>query len=295
MIKNHKVAVITSFNKQLFLEYGLKFIESYSLPFDLILYSEKPFNVKDYTTHFKSKFFHEILYSDDLEFKEYQLNLGPELINTTKDNCNYDCDSFCFKHNQKIQTKKCLFCNNYRHAHTGKCIECSGGANEIVNITKKFSFKVFSVLNAYYKYSKNYKYFIWIDGDSKILKPFNYEDIKTFTNNTNFMMAYLKRYFTYSECGFIIFNLLNEHIQEYFTKIRHLYLSDDVYLLPQTHDSWVWDYVRTELEKTTNVINFDLTNDWCKNNQINGNTDIISHSVVKDYVYHFKGKRKKLM
>ena len=293
MIKNHKVAIITSFNKELFLEYGLKFIESYSLPFDLILYSEKPFNVKAYTNHFKAEFIHENLYSDT-EFKDFQFNFGPEKINTNTEHCTSDCDEFCFKHNQRLQTKKCLECEKYRHAHTGKCIKCSGGASEIVNITKKFSFKVFSMINAYNKYKNKYKYLIWIDGDSKILKSFDYEDIKNFTLRKDFMMAYLKRYFTYSECGFIIFNTLNEYIKEYFDKIRKLYLSGEVYSLPQTHDSWVWDYLRREFEKK-GAFNFDLTNEWCKLNKITGNTDIISHSVVQEYIYHFKGKRKQLM
>ena len=293
MIKNNKVCVVTSFNKELFLEYGKKFIESYSLPFDLILYSEKPFNVKIYTDHFNSNFYHEDLYSD-IPFKNFINNFGPDKINTNTESCTPDCDNFCFKHNQRIETKKCLNCDNYRHAHTGKCIECSGGTTKIVDITKKFSFKVFSMINAYNKYKNKYKYFIWIDGDSKILKSFNYEDIKTFTERKDFTLAYLKRYFTYSECGFIIFNSKNKYIQDYLDQIRELYLSGEVYSLPQTHDSWVWDYLRIKFEKM-GAINYDLTNDWCKINNITGNTDIISHSVIQEYVYHFKGKRKELM
>ena len=72
-------------------------------------------------------------------------------------------------------------------------------------------------------------------------------------------------------------------------------MSHKVYNLLQTHDSWIWDYARVYLEKTHNVYNIDLTDNYCKKNGILGNCDIISNSILKDYIYHFKGKRKELM
>lgn len=298
MLDNTKICIVTSFNKKLFTEYGLKFIESYNLPFDLILLSENQFNVKHYTKHFKSKFIHENIFTIDPDFKEFINDDKNIIIKNNTDICDNTCNKFCFKHHQEhIQEKKCIICNNNkRNTHLGYCIECAGGVDEIVKITKKFSYKCFSVYNTWKKYKNNYDILIWIDADSKIIKDFNYKFIEQIIGDKkDFMMAYLKRHFTYSECGFLIFNLKNIYIEYYFEYIRNLYLSHKVYNLLQTHDSWIWDYARVYLEKTHNVNNIDLTDNYCKKHNILGNCDIVSFIFLKNYIYHFKGKRKELM
>ena len=63
----------------------------------------------------------------------------------------------------------------------------------------------------------------------------------------------------------------------------------------QGHDAWIWDYTREELEKKyPNLINIDLTNNYCKRIKKKLNCDVIIHSRFKDVIYHYKGKRKKV-
>ena len=64
------------------------------------------------------------------------------------------------------------------------------------------------------------------------------------------MMSYLGRGTMYSECGYLYFNLNHPKIKEYAKEMKRMYDSDDLYKLQESHDSWVWDYVRKEFEKT---------------------------------------------
>ena len=45
-MNNNKILVITSFNKKLYEEYAHRFVETYNWPFDLNIYSETLFNIK---------------------------------------------------------------------------------------------------------------------------------------------------------------------------------------------------------------------------------------------------------
>jgi len=45
-MNNNKILVVTSFNKKLYEEYAHRFVETYNWPFDLNIYSETLFNIK---------------------------------------------------------------------------------------------------------------------------------------------------------------------------------------------------------------------------------------------------------
>jgi hypothetical protein len=46
-MKNNKVLVITSFNEKLFKDYAYRFVKTYNLPFELKIYTEKLFDIKE--------------------------------------------------------------------------------------------------------------------------------------------------------------------------------------------------------------------------------------------------------
>ena len=64
------------------------------------------------------------------------------------------------------------------------------------------------------------------------------------------MMSYLGRgNNTYSECGFLYFNLKHLKIKEYAIEIKHMYDNDLIYNEKEQHDSYIWDLIRVKFEK----------------------------------------------
>ena len=67
---------------------------------------------------------------------------------------------------------------------------------------------------------------------------------------------------------------------------RELYEKDTVFNLPQWHDSYVFDCIRTTLEGQTNKKNISLS-PWGKDYD-----HVFVNSVLGDYMDHMKGPRK---
>ena len=64
-------------------------------------------------------------------------------------------------------------------------------------------------------------------------------------------MSYLGRdRYPYSECGFLGFNATHPRIADFFQRMRALYLTGEIFSLAEWHDSWLWDHVRWEFERT---------------------------------------------
>ena len=159
--------------------------------------------------------------------------------------------------------------------------------------TIRFSYKVFSLINAY-KYLKNEKYdlMVWLDGDMIFKKQLmsNYITNKLTENNT--LLSYLgrKNGRCYSECGFLIFNLKHSYTKKYLYDIKDCYLKDEIYQLDEWHDSYIWDYFRIKFEIMYNIKNFNITSRLgCKQNV----NHIIDETPLKEYLDHLKGDIRK--
>lgn len=157
----------------------------------------------------------------------------------------------------------------------------------------RFSYKVFSLINAY-KYFKNDKYelMIWLDGDMIFKKELNSEYALNKLYDKNTLLSYLgrKNGRCYSECGFLVFNLKHAFIKRYLYEIRDCYLNDKIYELDEWHDSYIWDYFRIKYEMLYNIKNFNITSRFGCEQNVN---HIITETPLIDYLDHLKGDIRK--
>ena len=120
----------------------------------------------------------------------------------------------------------------------------------------RFSYKVYSVLQASTK--KEYDILIWVDADSVFYKPLTIEFIKQNLYKEDCMMTYLGRGEYYSECGFLLWNLIHRDTQDYFKQMKNMYDNDLIYNEREQHDSYIWDLIRKKLEKEKETMNIDI-------------------------------------
>ena len=91
---------------------------------------------------------------------------------------------------------------------------------------------------------------IWLDGDTRAIRVFCERDLNPFLPQQNELMSYLgRRTYGYSECGFLGFNTLHKNFDEFISRMANVYISGELFIFEQWHDSWVWDRVREEFEK----------------------------------------------
>ena len=62
-------------------------------------------------------------------------------------------------------------------------------------------------------------------------------------------MSYLGRKDSYSECGFLGFNLKHPEFYNYINRVINIYITGEIFSLKEWHDSWIWDHVRIEFEE----------------------------------------------
>jgi hypothetical protein len=111
----------------------------------------------------------------------------------------------------------------------------------------RFSFKIFSLCQALGVVSD--ELFCWIDADVRVLRPFGYDAIKLMFPEPQQVASYLGRTnfpkpIAYSECGFLGFNGQNPKARSFLKHMLGVYMSGDVFTLPEWHDCMVFDAVR---------------------------------------------------
>jgi hypothetical protein len=149
------------------------------------------------------------------------------------------------------------FFGDLYEAHGFKLIVSKAG--EIAGVERnylfdavRFSFKVFAI-EIGRRFIGEDSSFAWIDADVRCLKPFSSNDLEPFLPRADELMSYLGRdrqTFDCSECGFLGFNAAHPRIADYLQRVRSLYLTGEIFSLRQRHDSWLWDEVRREFERT---------------------------------------------
>tara|TARA_Y100000741_G_scaffold363619_1_gene352310 strand:+ start:4016 stop:4942 length:927 start_codon:yes stop_codon:yes gene_type:complete len=293
---NNKVCCVTTFNQKQLDEYAQWFLKTYNLPFDLIIYSEDKLDLSNYNSNFKF----EHIY-DDKDFENFQntSTIDSNRINVLE-KCNKSCPEYCLHHfnpnnNHHVCIKK--YCDKPKISSSGYCTKCLGGNDEVVKMTKRFSFKIFALKNAYIKYKNNYNYIFWLDSDIKYKQTkerMNFYILDSLYNikKRNMMFGYFKRLNTYLEAGVMLFNTKHNLTGYFLDDMCNLYLSGRIYNLPQTHDAFVWDYMRDVYEILFDVNNIDFSNNICTKKNIIGNCNVINYTSFANYLNHFKGPRK---
>ena len=106
---------------------------------------------------------------------------------------------------------------------------------------RRFSHKVFAVLDA----ARAGGRMIWIDADTVAFKDIPKEFLACLLPPGKHI-AYLGREKMHSECGFVLYDC--DKLGEFFAKWRDLYVTGDIFDLPEWHDSYVFDHLREKLK-----------------------------------------------
>lgn len=152
--------------------------------------------------------------------------------------------------------------------------------------TTRFCHKVFALYRAYEAIKKQKadggeapRYLIWWDADVVTTQNVTIDDIKECLPKEGNAVSYMGRKdWPHSECGFMAFDIDNGG-GEYLEVMHALYTSDQVLNLKETHDSWVFDHVRTSKDAPTAT---NLTDG-------KPGMDIWPHSPMGKWSKHYKG------
>ena len=157
----------------------------------------------------------------------------------------------------------------------------------------RFAHKVYAIVAAL----KNIKtkYLIWLDADIKTYKKLPLTFLNTLVNESSYL-SYLGRenisieHLNYSECGFLIFN--TEHLinSMFWQDMMKMYDGGQLFLEKEWHDSYIFDVVRKNLEKTKNLKNINISEFGLVN--LKDSEHVFVLSVLGRYMDHKKGNRK---
>ncbi len=157
----------------------------------------------------------------------------------------------------------------------------------------RFAHKVYAISSAL-KNTKT-KHLIWLDADIKTYKKIPLEFLDTLISE-NIYMSYLGRenisikHLTYSECGFLIFNTEHPIHKMFWQNMMNMYDDGDLFKEKEWHDSYIFDVVRKNLEKTKSIKNFDITSLGLVN--VKNDDHVFVSSVLGKFMDHKKGNRK---
>lgn len=146
----------------------------------------------------------------------------------------------------------------------------------------KFVHKTFAIWNC--AKNTNLDWLVWLDCDACFYNPIDQKFIDIVFDE-KYNISYLGRPGKYSECGFLAFNLKNQETKDFLNAWEELYTSGNFVNLPETHDSWTFDYIRKSWS------NQDMFNNL--NSSATTNKNPFSQSRIGAYVIHAKGKDKK--
>ena len=121
----------------------------------------------------------------------------------------------------------------------------------------RFSFKIFSIYKCI-ELQLIHNNFAWIDSDIVCLKDFQSADFDSFFPDSNQLASYLGRESfpqpnPYSECGFIGYNFHHKDWQNFIQEMLNLYMSGDLFMLPEWHDCMVFDHIRKIYTSQNNI------------------------------------------
>lgn len=143
----------------------------------------------------------------------------------------------------------------------------------------RFSHKSYAIWHA--AMNSGVDILIWLDADTELIEYVPAEYLKKFLPESYFT-SYLGRD-SYSETGFIAFDLRNLYTTDFFIIFKNYYDSDKIYTLEGYTDCHVFDATRKELENQNKIKGYNLTP-----------TDIKNHfnQTFAGYMIHLKGLRK---
>jgi len=152
----------------------------------------------------------------------------------------------------------------------------------------RFCYKPYAIKTAYdfFTQEPNNTRLLWIDSDTVFKQRLTEEWITKNLYDQTAYLAYLGRPNYHSETGLLLFNTQHPYTKTYINQVVNLYNTDNIYTLPEWHDSYIWDYVR---ELNTKEHAHNISKDIPK---VPGGH--ILNYCFGDTLDHLKGKRKQV-
>jgi len=145
----------------------------------------------------------------------------------------------------------------------------------------KFCHKTFSIWHAAKQQSNGW--LIWLDCDAIIFKNLDKDFFQKVCPQEK-AISYLGRKGKYSECGFVAYNLSHPDTRKFLLDWENLYTSGEFINLPETHDSWTFDYIRKTMDKPEIFLDLNKDSTTDKNP--------FHNSILGQYIAHAKGDKK---
>jgi len=145
----------------------------------------------------------------------------------------------------------------------------------------RFSHKSYCLYHA--AKTKDVDFLCWLDTDTEIITKITSKYLKSFLPEDKFV-AYLGRPGTYTETGFLVFNMRHKYAQEYFDRFKKYYDTDKLYELSGQLDCHVFDAVRLEMEEEGKIQNQNISPP--------GVTKTHFDQALNGYIAHYKGAKK---
>jgi hypothetical protein len=145
----------------------------------------------------------------------------------------------------------------------------------------RFSHKSYAIWHA--AKNSNVDKLFWLDADTVLTNNITEQYLDNFLPD-NYFTSYLGRVGTYTETGFIGFDLKHTHANEFFDEFIDYYNSDRIYSeLPAYTDCHVYDATRSKFVDENKITALDLTPGLGKSN--------FNHA-HQGYMIHNKGGNK---
>ena len=150
----------------------------------------------------------------------------------------------------------------------------------------RFSHKVFALYHAIHNRLPGIDAVTWVDADTVTHRDVNEDFLrKNFPLDPLIGIYYLGRTQQHSECGWMIFNCHNSYMKTFWKQFVDQHRQDLLFELAEWHDSYVFDHVRTQLEKS-GMVNSNITPGYVRGHPF-------VDSFLGDYMDHLKGPKRK--
>ncbi len=158
----------------------------------------------------------------------------------------------------------------------------------------RFANKVYAVFDAVER--NNDKWTVWIDGDTYVHSPINYEQFQQLLPNDKWItfVGRGKGSQTWPECGFYGLNTEHDTCKKFLNEFERVYQDADngIFKLDEWHDSYVFGKILNQLmpiDKNFHDYSQDIYNKTAKTG---GGGHPLINSVLGNYFDHMKGDRK---
>ena len=158
----------------------------------------------------------------------------------------------------------------------------------------RFANKVYAVFDAVER--NNDKWTVWIDGDTYVHSPINYEQFQQLLPSDKWItfVGRGKGSQTWPECGFYGLNTEHDTCKKFLNEFERMYQDADngIFKLDEWHDSYVFGKILNQLmpiDKNFHDYSQDIYNKTAKTG---GGGHPLINSVLGNYFDHMKGDRK---